>query len=91
MFGCKIISNILTVSLPPDLIVFGIHDRVGERTHAFIVSAIWLHEVGQMQPICLPFASVLDTKVVPLAVALCIVIVFAEQLVFKGPNFHGFA
>ncbi len=77
-----IISNIKTVSLPTDPSGFGFFHRVNQRSHSIGICGIGLHQVDNIETICVILPSVLHLEVVPLCEASSAIVIFEVQIVF---------
>lgn len=73
--ACLEISNVEAVSLPADLILFGVHNRVDQWPHALTICRVWLHEIDHVESVCLILLCILYPKVIPLAESLCPIII----------------
>ena len=70
-----VVSDVVTVSLPPNPAFLSLLYRVDQRLHALVVSGLRLHEVDDVEAIGLVLACVLHPEVVPLGVAIGAVVV----------------
>lgn len=78
-----IICYVMTVSVPSNPCALSLLHRVDEGLHALAVSRVWLHEVDDVEPVCLPFPRVLDSEVVPLSETSSSVVVLQIEIVFE--------
>ena len=62
------------MSLPAFAVETGFDFRVHEGFHAVVVEGVRLEKIDDVEPIDFPSDDVLDSEVVPLRVASCVVV-----------------
>lgn len=62
---------------------------INERFHPLVVVGVRFHQINDVEPVSPVFASVLDSKIIPLRVALSPIVVFQIKIVLKVVNFDG--
>lgn len=72
--GVLVVTDVISVSLPAFAIETGFNFRVHEGFHAVVVEGVRLEEVDNVEAIDFPGDNFLDSEVVPLSVASCVVI-----------------
>lgn len=78
-----IISYIKAVSLPADASCLSLFDRVHQRPHPVGVCRVRLHQIDNIEAICVVFSCVLNLEIVPLGEAASTIIIFEIQIVLK--------
>lgn len=87
-----IISNVVTITVPPDAAALGFFHRVQQGLHADRVCGVRLHEIDNVEPVYAILPRVGDLEVIPLrepsrgivVFKVQIVLIFAPIIVFYG-------
>lgn len=69
-----VIADVVAVPLPAFAVETGFDFRVHEGFHAVVVKGVRLEKIDDVEPIDFPSDDVLDSEVVPLRVASCVVV-----------------
>lgn len=86
-----IISYIKTVSLPADASRFGFFNRVHQRPHPVGVCRVGLHQVDNIEAVCVVLPCVLNFEIVPLGEATGAIIIFEIQIVLVVTSIINFS
>ena len=84
-----IIGYLVTIPVPTYLLLLSFLYRVNQRLHSLIVGAAFLHEVADVELVCLIGPCVTDPKEIPLCVRLSAIVCLEEEIVLVLLNFDG--
>jgi hypothetical protein len=78
-----IIRNVVSISIPANVINFCFFCRVDKRLHSMVISGLRFHKINNVEAVEFVFASVLYFEEVPLGETVCAVVILQEQVILS--------
>jgi hypothetical protein len=72
----------VAIPVPADLLILCFLDRVDQRLHSLVVGAAFLHEVADVEFVCLIGFCVAHPEEIPLSVRLSAIICLEKEIIF---------
>ena len=85
--GGLVVRDIETVTVPADLLGFGLLGTVDERLHTLVIVAVRFHQVDNVEAVSAVGPRIAYPEEIPLSVAVSAIVILKVQIVLTVRNF----